>query len=195
MTGPAYSPFAPAATPEYGGNGAAAAGGIESLSRFGLTTLTGQSSGRLWVSYVTAAASGPIGRLMIASGDIAALSCTLARMGLFTVSDDGSLTLVARTANDTTIAAGTFTAYDKVFATAGGYPATYPITRGRRYALGFLQVAGTPASLQGMSVLDGAEPPVASRIVAGQADIAASYAVGSLSAHFLSLYVRGLPPT
>lgn len=189
-----YKAFGPAGQITNGGNGAAAVGGIEAPDRFNLVTVAG-SSGRLWVTYVTAEVTSTIGRLMIASGDTASVTPTLARMALFTVAADGSITLVARTASDTAVGAGTFTAYERDFATAGGYPATYPIVRGQRYALGFLMLAGTPASLQGKSVLDGAAPPVASRIIAGQTDIATSYAVGTLSAHFQQLYVRGLPPS
>jgi hypothetical protein len=193
MSGGGYGLFASPATPEDRGNGAAGVGGVETLPRFGLTSITGVS-GQLWIAYVTAAASGPIGRLMVATGDTAGASITLARAALFTTAADGSITKVAQTASDATVGAGQFTPYERAFATAGGFPATYPIARGRRYALGFLMVAGTPANLQGAFVLDAATAPVPTRIIGGQADIAASYAVGALSAHFTMLYVRGLPP-
>lgn len=192
MTG-GYGAFAAAPTPEDHGNSASAVGGIESLSRFGLTTLTGVS-GQLWVSYVTAAASGPIGRLMVATGDTAAVSVTLARIALFTSDAAGNITKVAQTADDDTIGAGTFSPYDRVLSTAGGWPAEYAIARGRRYAFGFLMVAATAANLQGAFVLDGAEGPVSSRIIGSQADIADTYAAASMSAHFVTLYARGLPP-
>jgi hypothetical protein len=187
-----YSLFSPAATPEDRGNGAAAVGGIETLPRFGLTSITGVS-GQLWVAYVTAAASGPIGRLMIATGDTAGVSITLARAALFTADAAGSITKVAQTASDTSVGAGQFTPYERALSTVGGFPATYPSARGRRYALGFLMVAGTPANLQGAFVLDAATAPVPTRIIGGQTDIADSYDVGDLSPHFTMLYARGLP--
>ncbi len=192
MTG-GYQVFAPGLAVEDRGNGAAAAGGLETLPRFGLADLAG-TSGQLWVSYVTAVASGPIGRLMVATGSVAGDSITLARAALFTADPDGSLTKVAQTANDVTIGAGTFSPYDRVLSTAGGFPAQYVISRGRRYALGFLQVAGTAANIQGAFVLDAATAPVPTRIIAGQTDIAASYSGGALTAHWAMAYMRGLPP-
>lgn len=187
-----YSPMVPAAVPEDRGNGAAAAHGVETLPRFGLSSVAG-SSGRLWVSYVTAAASGRVTRLMVATGDVAAVSCTLARMALFTADAGGNIALVARTANDPAIGAATFTPYERALATAGGFPSDYLIVRGRRYALGFLQVAGTASSLQGAFVLDAATDPVPSRVVAAQSDIAASYTVAGMVAHFNLAYLRGRP--
>ncbi len=175
------------------GNGAAAVGGIETLPRLGLTDLSG-ASGQLWLAYVTAAVSGPISRLMVASSSVAGASVTFARLALFTAAADDSVTKVAQTANDTTIGGSQYTPYQRSLATAGGWPAEYVITRGRRYALGFLQVAGTPMNIQGAFVLDAATPPVATRIIGSQTDIADEYDVGDLAAHFVMAYLRGLPP-
>jgi len=183
----------PALRPVYDhGNGAASAAGVETLSRFGLTEFAG-ASGRLWLSYVTAEVSTVVSKLMVASASSAGVSVTFARIALFTVAADGAVTLVARTASDTTIGANPFTSYERPLATAGGFPATYPIVAGRRYALGFLQLAGTPMSLSGQFILDSGEPPIASRIIEAQTDIAASYTGGALTNFYQQPYARARP--
>ncbi len=187
-----YRTFAGGRQIEDRGNGASSAGGIETLPRFGLAELAG-TSGQLWVSYVTAAAAGTIGKLMVASSSAAAASVTLARLALFTAAADGSITKVAQTASDTTIGGSAYTPYERALATAGGFPATYRVSRGRRYALGYLIVGTTPGSIQGAFVLDGASPPVPARIIAGQTDIANSYDGGDLGAHWAMAYMRGMP--
>lgn len=174
------------------GNGAAAAGGIENLPNAGLSEFDGVS-GRLWISYATAAVTGPMSRIMVASAGTAAAGCTLARLGVFDVAADGGLTLIARTASDTTIGADQYTPYEKPFATAGGYPATRELIAGRRYGFGWLQVADTPMKISGAFVLDPATPPIRSQFVDGQADIAASYAAGALTPHFTTAYLRVRP--
>lgn len=188
-----YGPFAAARPIDDRGNGMSTVGGIETLSRFGLLEIPGVA-GQLWINYTTALTSGPIGRLMMAASGTAATGVTLARMSVFEVDADDSVTLVARTANDTSIGTSQYATYDRPLATAGGYPATYNIIRGRRYAFGFLLVGDTPCSANGSFVLDGGEPPVPPRIITVQADIATSYAVGTLTAHYQALYIRGLPP-
>jgi hypothetical protein len=176
---------------EYG-NGAAAAGGVETLSRAGLASTTG-SSGRLWINYVTAPITTTISQLTVCSGDTAAVSCTLARMCVFTVAGDGSVTLAARTASQTTIGAATFTSYQFPLNTTGGFPATYTLEAGLRYGFGFLQVAGTPMSISGMFLTDSGAAPVPCRVIAGQSDISTSYAVGTLTTQFTECYMAARP--
>lgn len=71
-------------------------------------------------------------------------SITLARMGLYTWDEStGTATLVARTANDTTIAGTASTLQSRDFDTTGGYPSTYTLTAGSAYAFGFITVGTT----------------------------------------------------
>jgi len=63
---------------------------------------------------------------------------TVRRMGLFTCSgtNNTTLTLVARTASDTTLWNTTSTAYTRALSTTGGYPSTYTLNAGTTYAFG-----------------------------------------------------------
>lgn len=177
------------------GNAASAAvgaAGVETTTRFGLAEFAGVS-GQLWVSYFTPVVDSTITKLMMASAGTAGAGQTLDRMALFTVAGDDSLTKVAQTASDTTIGLATYTPYERSLSTVGGFPASYSLVAGTRYALGFLETATTPTKLQGMFIVDSGTPPIASRIITGQTDIAASYAVASLSSTFTIVYLRGRP--
>jgi hypothetical protein len=83
---------------------------------------------------------------------------------LFTVSEtitDGttvtspSITLVAQTASDTTIGNVANTIYSRTFSTAGGFPASYSLVAGSRYAVGFLLVGTTAGQWQAATVSTG----------------------------------------
>jgi hypothetical protein len=167
------------------GNGASATGGIETLSRFGLTSIT-LTSGTMLVSYVTAATSGTLSKLMVASGDAAASGLTLAKIAFFAVATNGDLTRLAVTSTQTGMGGSTFTAYEY----AAG-PASF--SAGGRYAFGLLQVGTTPMHMQGLGVLDGATAPVPAQTVGSQTDILASYTAASLTPTFVLGYVRGRP--
>jgi len=75
--------------------------------------------------------------ISMASGDQAAVGNTLVKMGLWTVAADDALTLVAETANDTSIFSATSTLYSRDFTTP------YQMTAGVRYAAGALWVGAT----------------------------------------------------
>lgn len=186
---PLYSPVSAA---EDFGNAVSLLGGVQNTSRYSLTEFDG-ASGRLWIAYFRPPLTTTLSQLMIASASSATVSATLARMALFEVASDDSLTLAARTASDTAIGGSTYTPYEKSFATTGGYPATYTVAAGQRYAFGFLQLAATAMKIQGVFVLDSATAPISVRIIEGQTDISASYAVGSLTTYFSAPAMRGRP--
>jgi hypothetical protein len=71
-------------------------------------------------------------------------------MGLYTF-DGTTATLVARTASDTTLFNATSTLFTRSFDTTGGYPSSYTLTAGTRYALGVIQVGTTAASFAGVT--------------------------------------------
>lgn len=174
------------------GNSAAAIGGAETMSRAGLNEFPGVS-GRLWVNYFTPVAAATISELTVTSGGTAAVDCTLARICIFTVAPDGSVTLVARTASHVDIGEFTFSAFSRPLSTVGGFPASYDLVPGTRYAYGWLQVAGTAMASTGLYIADFTAEPVMCRTIEGQADIATSYAVGGLTAQFTQCYVAGRP--
>lgn len=167
-------------------------GGVETSHRFNQSQLTG-SSGQLWLSYFRAIADVTVTRLGMGSANNTAAGTTLARLALFTVGGDDSLTKVAQTASDNTIGSGTYTYYERVLSTVGGFPASYNLLAGTRYALGYLHVATTPCSLGGFNYSYEAQAPVAARKIDGQTDIAASYAVANLPAWYLAAWLAARP--
>lgn len=76
---------------------------------------------------------------------------TLIRFGIYTRSGT-TFTLVARTANDTTIFSTANTKYTRALDTTGGYPATYDMTAGTEYWVSVIQVGGTIAGRLGTSL-------------------------------------------
>jgi hypothetical protein len=83
----------------------------------------------------------------VSSAGTVTTGASLIRFGLYTVNETtGQLTLVARTANDTTIFSAVNTLYTRSFNTTGGFPSAYTIQRGLRYALGIIVVGGTPGN-------------------------------------------------
>jgi len=89
-----------------------------------------------------------VSQMTMISGATASSGLTLARMGLYTF-DGTTATLVAQTANDTTLFNATGTVYTRIFNTTGGYPATYTLVAGQRYAAAVLQTGTTAATLLG----------------------------------------------
>lgn len=103
------------------------------------TTINLVSGGIYW-SFFTAAWTATVTQIsMASSGSASALS--LARMGLYTADAAGNATLVARTASDTTL----FTSpalFTRSFSTVGGYPSSYTLQAGSRYATAMTLVSG-----------------------------------------------------
>ncbi len=62
---------------------------------------------------------------------------------MFTVAGNGDLAIVAVTANDTTLWAPAFTAFTRSLDIANGFPASYILTAGTRYALGIVYANDT----------------------------------------------------
>jgi hypothetical protein len=109
-------------------------------------------------------------------------STTTARMGLYTWNDaTGTATLVAQTANDTTLFGTASVLQSRAFDTTGGYPATYTLTAGSAYAFGMIFVGvGLPtvgALAFTLSTLQGFTPRV-SGLKSAQSDLAT---VGALT--------------
>jgi hypothetical protein len=101
------------------------------------------TAGTCFFSFFTPLTSMTVSQITMASGATASSGLTYAAMGLYTF-DGTTATLVARTASDTTLFNSTNTAYTRSFDTTGGFPASYQLLSGQRYALGVL-VTGTTA--------------------------------------------------
>jgi len=94
-------------------------------------------------SFFTPVTSATVSKISVFSF-IAGSSITVCRLGLFTFNEStGVLTCVAKCDNDTTIGAANATLYTRSFSTTGGFPATYTLQAGTRYAFGLYTVAST----------------------------------------------------
>lgn len=139
------------------------------------------SSGNLRLAYFTARKSEVVTTLRVTTNSTAAgATPTLVRYGLYTVAANGDITLVASTANDTTLFAAANTAYPKALSAA------YTKRAGVRYAIGVLVVTGAAAPTivgenYGGSGADWALAPRLSGIVGGQADLPASVVAASVA--------------
>jgi hypothetical protein len=103
-------------------------------------------AGNVYYHQFTATRNMTISQITMQSAGTASSGLTLCRMGLYTASDTGA-TLVARTASDTTLFNSTFTQYTRSFDTTGGYPATYSLTAGSRYAIAVVATGTTMPTL------------------------------------------------
>ena len=136
------------------------------------------TSGVLKLAYLTAFRSETINSLKVNTGGTgAAATPTLCRLGLYSVAGNGDLTLIASTANDTTLFSSANTGYTKAL-TSG-----VAVTKGQRYAVAILVVSGTTMpSLAGIGIsisLGGESPRVYGQVNA-QADLPASISAGSI---------------
>ncbi len=108
---------------------------IDAVDRNCLTTAVPPVSNAVYWTFFTPAYTLTITQIAFAC-TTAASGVTLCRYGLYTADAAGNATLVARTASDTTI----FSASNSVFTrsldgSTGGYPASYTLTAGTRYAV------------------------------------------------------------
>jgi hypothetical protein len=174
------------------GHSSFASGGVETNSRFNVAQSAGVS-GRLWISFSTAIVNTPITKLALTSYTAAATGTTLARLALFTVAGDDAITKVAQIDSDTTIGAASYTYYERVLSTVDGFPPSYNLLAGTRYGIGYLHVATTPCDFAGANLLSYVQPPVPSRIIDGQTDIATTYAVASIPAHYFAAWLSARP--
>lgn len=149
--------------------------GREILPRWLIDSSSGLSmtSQVLRLTFFTATASETIGSLSVMTGTTAAgATPTLVRMGLYTVADNGDISLAASTANDTALLAAQSTVYTKAVSV------NYAVTAGLRYAFGLLVVTAAAApTVMGKATQNSAMSALAPRLgsgISGQADLPAS---------------------
>jgi hypothetical protein len=143
-------------------------------------------SGNVIHTFFTPTETTTVSSVTMGTGTVAAAGTTLARMGLYTFNEStGTLTLVARTANDTSLFAAAATAYTRSFDTTGGYPASYTLTAGVRYSSAVFVAATTLPNFSGRNTPIGIANLVP-RTCGGTGsatDLAASPALGNLNTH------------
>jgi hypothetical protein len=179
---PVYSYTYDPADPESVATGDLLTTGEETMSRIGLTNAAAVApvSGQLRFTHFTARKSETTTQVRVYSGGTAAAATpTLCRIGLWLIDSSGGGTLVASTANDTTLFAAANTAYTRSWSTP------YAKIGGQRYAIAPLVVSATTMpTFPGQSIVMASEanqPPAICNALSGQTDLPASFLVGSLT--------------
>lgn len=158
-------------------------------------TLSNQS---LRLSYFTSTKSFTSTQVKFVSGATAAAATpTLVRLALYSIAANGDATLVASTVSDTALFATINTSYTR------SWSVPVALVAGQRYAVAGLCVTGAAApSLAGQLFFNGSGAggteagqvaPRLSGFVAGQADLPASFAAGSITDLGSRAYVAILP--
>jgi hypothetical protein len=105
------------------------------------------SSETTYFTFFTPRITHAVTSISVVSASTQTTGQSLVRFGLYTVDGSGVSTLVARTASDSTIFSAVNTVYTRAFNTTGGYPSSYTLTAGTRYAIGVVVVAATPGTV------------------------------------------------
>lgn len=144
--------------------------------------------------YFTARKSETTTQVRVISGGTAAgATPSLVRVGLYSIAADGAGTLVASTANDTSLLSAQNTAYTKAWS------ASYAKGAGQRYAVGLLVVTAAAApTLVGSVGINASSnefriAPALAGTIAAQADLPASFVDASVSATPSLFYAAVLP--
>lgn len=165
----------------------------------GITTMhrnddmTGQltSAGSLRFTYFTPRETVTVASVRTISGSQAAVGSTLCKVGIYTVDEAGDMTLVASTANTTSLWSSTNTRYT----TALSSP--YEVVRGTRYAVATLCVGASTApyivGLGNGNADELAEAPRLCGALFSQTDLPASPTEASLTDVTTRIYVALIP--
>jgi hypothetical protein len=164
----------------------ASATGIDVYPRGEAVANQTAQAGIVLYTFFTPTETMTVSSVTIGTGTIAAAGVTFARMGLYTFDESTSaLTLVARTAIDTSLFSAVATAYTRSFSTTDGYPASYTLTAGIRYGSAVLVAATTLPNYVGKNTPVGIAI-LAPRTCGGTSsatDLAASPALGNINNH------------
>lgn len=144
-------------------------------------------------SYFTARKSETVTKVLTVTGTTAAAATpTLCRVGVYEVEDNGDLTLIASTANNTSLWAATFTVYTT------DLQVPFEKVAGTRYAVGVIIVtaAATPTFQGGStsisSVVTGL-PPKLCGLLGSQADLLSTVPAASVSDSGIRIYSALVP--
>ena len=130
--------------------------------------------------------SAEVDSISISSASVLTSGVTLIRFGLYTFDEGtGAATLVARTSASTSIFASANTLATLLFSTTGGFPATYTLSPGTRYALGVIVVATNPGSVytatSSQPLTLSSLAPRTTGVVGGQTDLPTTTTVSTAS--------------
>lgn len=133
-------------------------------------------SGTVYFTFFTPAVNQTITTISYAVAATTSSGLTLSRFGLYTF-DGTTATLVARTnSTATTTFNSANTVYARTFDTTGGYPASYDLVAGTRYAIALIGVGTTPGNIVGATSITSvlALAPRLNGTVTGQTDLPTS---------------------
>ena len=148
------------------------ASAIDVLNRQWQTQNNTQQPGAIYWTFFTPLQTINVSKISMNSGSAAAVGATLIRMGLYAY-DETTATLLAQTANDPTLFAGTFTNYQRSFDNSVATNVT--LVAGKRYGIAVIFVGTTGPGLIGTySNQGGVNPPKVSGQLTGQSDLVAS---------------------
>ncbi len=97
-------------------------------------------SGVCWFHYFTPLETTTVTQAMVVGANPAASGTTVAKYGLYTVGENDAVTLVAKTNNELGLFEFTNSYNTASFAAVDGYPASYTLQAGQRYAFAVLFV-------------------------------------------------------
>lgn len=144
------------------------------------------SAGQCRLTYFTAERTETINSIRTATGTQVQAGATLCRLGVYEVADNGDLTLVASTANDTVLWSVASQVYGKNFT------APFLKRKRQRYAVAALVVgATTPPNVMGQTTLLGpeaAQPPRLCGTVSGQTDLPATITAANVGETTIQVY-------
>jgi hypothetical protein len=115
---------------------------IDSPERFTSSFSNSGTAGTIYFNFFTPSINMTISQISMGTSTVAQVGSTLIRLGLYTF-DGTTVTLVARTANDTSLFSSPYTVYTRSFNTTGGFPATYDLVAGTRYAFAYILVGAS----------------------------------------------------
>jgi hypothetical protein len=166
---------------------------VDTQPRFTVNYTVLLTSGTEYLSFFTPLVDMTVSQVSMLTGQTGASGLTLARMGLFTwIESTSTLTLVARNASDTTLFNSQYKIFTRAFDTSGGFPSSYNLVAGTRYALGVIQVGTTPSYMSFSNYQTSLANPLP-RLAggkAGQTDLASNTGSISLSPPVLAVYGR-----
>lgn len=167
--------------------------GEESVSReLAMTAAAGGTSGQLRLAYFTARKSETSTQVRVYTGGTqAAATPSLCKIGIYSIAANGDGTLVASTANDTTLFANTSTAYTR------SWSASFAKVAGQRYAIAPLVVSATTMpTFLGSIISSGTEAfvaPAVAGVISSLSDLPASFVAASVSTSGQRIYAAILP--
>jgi hypothetical protein len=121
---------------------------LDVVSREILSGNYATNSGFAYLSFFTPLQDRVVSNISFASGGVVGSGLTLVRFGIYTF-DGTTTTLVARTNNDSSRFTVGNTVYTGALDSTGGFPTSYTLTAGSRYAVGFIVVGSTTPQVLG----------------------------------------------